>query len=109
MAAQVLPTKRPERRRMQNDSFTDFYEVLQVSPNAEAETINRTYRLLALRYHPDNKETGDSDAFKLLIQAFAPGPPVEQRLARIAVAGQHQNGRVAPRCVNVITRRQVDR
>ena len=54
---------------MGNDSFVDFYEVLQVSPNADAETIQRVYRFLALRYHPDNKETGDTEMFKLVIEA----------------------------------------
>lgn len=51
------------------DSFIDLYEVLQVSPNADAETIQRVYRHLAQRYHPDNKETGDEEAFKLLLAA----------------------------------------
>ena len=39
-------------------SFVDFHEVLQISPKADGETIQRVYRLLALRYHPDNRETG---------------------------------------------------
>lgn len=31
----------------------DFYEVLQVSPRAEAEVIRAAYRTLARKYHPD--------------------------------------------------------
>ena len=37
----------------------DYYDVLQVSPSAEPDTIHRVYRLLAQRFHPDNKETGN--------------------------------------------------
>lgn len=51
------------------ENFIDFYELLQISPNAEAETINRIYRMLAARYHPDNPETGDMEMFLLLKRA----------------------------------------
>jgi DnaJ-class molecular chaperone len=42
---------------MSDRDFVDFYEVLQVSASAEPETIHRVYRLLAQRWHPDNRET----------------------------------------------------
>lgn len=48
----------------------NFYEFLQISPNAEPETIQRVYRFLAGRYHPDNPETGDTDKFLFLKHAF---------------------------------------
>jgi DnaJ-class molecular chaperone len=48
----------------------DYYEVLQVSVNAEADTIHRIYRLLAQRYHPDNGETGNADKFHQVHEAF---------------------------------------
>jgi curved DNA-binding protein CbpA len=48
----------------------DCYEVLQLSPNADAETIARVYRLLAQRYHPDNTETGNSEMFVRLSEAY---------------------------------------
>ncbi len=47
----------------------DCYEVMQLSPNADAETISRVYRLLAFRYHPDNTETGNSEMFLRLSEA----------------------------------------
>jgi hypothetical protein len=47
----------------------DCYEVMQLSPNADAETISRVYRILASRYHPDNAETGDSEKFIRLCEA----------------------------------------
>ncbi len=48
----------------------DLYEVLQISPSAEPETIHRVYRLLAQRYHPDNRETGNTDKFRTLHDAY---------------------------------------
>lgn len=48
----------------------DCYELLQISPNAEPETIHRVYRLLAQRYHPDNLHTGDEGRFRELVQAY---------------------------------------
>ena len=48
----------------------DYYELLQISPNAEPETIHRVYRLLAQRYHPDNRETGDAQKFRQLHDAY---------------------------------------
>jgi len=48
----------------------NYYEFLQISPNAEYETIHRVYKFLAARYHPDNSDTGDVDKFSLLKQAY---------------------------------------
>jgi curved DNA-binding protein CbpA len=50
--------------------FVDYYEVLQLSPNANGETVERVYRLLAKRYHPDNQTSGDSEKFAELREAF---------------------------------------
>jgi curved DNA-binding protein CbpA len=48
----------------------DYYELLQISTNAEPETIHRVYRFLAARFHPDNAETGDASQFFVLKQAY---------------------------------------
>jgi curved DNA-binding protein CbpA len=48
----------------------DYYEVLQISPNAEPETVHRVYRLLAQRFHPDNQETGSEAHFRQLTEAY---------------------------------------
>jgi curved DNA-binding protein CbpA len=48
----------------------DYYEFLQISPSAEADTIHRVYRFLATRFHPDNRDTGDAERFFLLKQAY---------------------------------------
>ena len=53
-----------------SDVFVDLYEVLQISPSADLETIQRVYRLLALRHHPDNKETGNPREFELVLKAY---------------------------------------
>lgn len=55
---------------MQLGGFIDHYETLQISPNAEMETVHRVYRILAQRYHPDNRETGDTETFRLVSEAF---------------------------------------
>ncbi len=48
----------------------NHYEFLQISPNAEQDTIHRVYRFLAVRLHPDNPDTGDADKFFQLKQAY---------------------------------------
>ncbi len=50
--------------------WVDYYELMQISPNAEPGTIRRVFRMLASRYHPDNPETGDMDRFLLLGEAY---------------------------------------
>jgi curved DNA-binding protein CbpA len=53
-----------------SEQTPDYYEILQISSNAEPETIHRVYRLLAQRYHPDNRETGNDARFRELSQAY---------------------------------------
>lgn len=48
----------------------DYYEFLQISPNADRDTIHRVYRFLAARFHPDNPQSGDAARFSLLTQAY---------------------------------------
>ncbi len=48
----------------------DYYEFLQISPNADPDTIHRVYRFLAVRLHPDNPDTGVAEKFFLLKQAY---------------------------------------
>lgn len=51
--------------------FADYYELLQVSPRADGETIERVFRHLANRYHPDNRDSGDADRFSALVEAHS--------------------------------------
>jgi curved DNA-binding protein len=48
----------------------DYYEFLQISPNADFETIHRVYRFLAARFHPDNPDSGDPEKFYVLKTAY---------------------------------------
>ncbi len=48
----------------------NFYDLLQIHPRAEMETIHRVYRLFAARYHPDNHQTGDAERFRIIADAY---------------------------------------
>jgi len=50
-------------------SFVDYYELLQVSPNADEETIQRVFRHLAKKYHPDHQDSPDDEKFRRLVEA----------------------------------------
>eukprot|EP00510_Aplanochytrium_minuta_P004367 CAMPEP_0184020752 /NCGR_PEP_ID=MMETSP0954-20121128/9530_1 /TAXON_ID=627963 /ORGANISM="Aplanochytrium sp, Strain PBS07" /LENGTH=377 /DNA_ID=CAMNT_0026302661 /DNA_START=307 /DNA_END=1437 /DNA_ORIENTATION=+ len=50
----------------------DLYEVLQVERSAEASVIKKSYRKLALKFHPDkNSAPGADEAFKEINRAFS--------------------------------------
>ena len=87
---------------MPDEAAVDYYETLQISVNAEPETIHRVYRLLAQRYHPDNADTGNPTKFRQLNEAYRVlGDPGErarydavyerQRQARWRLAGMSAN------------------
>lgn len=56
---------------MSDSQSIDYYEALQISPNADADTVQRVFRLLAQRFHPDNAETGDASRFRALHEAYS--------------------------------------
>ena len=55
---------------MDGSAFVDYYDALQLSQNATAETIQQVHRLLAKRYHPDNQSTGRAEKFAELQEAY---------------------------------------
>ncbi|MCX6632204.1 MAG: J domain-containing protein [Candidatus Solibacter sp.] len=57
-----------ETEHMKPDS--DYYEVLQISRNADIETVHRVFRMMATRFHPDNPKTGDTETFLRLKRAY---------------------------------------
>ena len=64
---------------MQSSQLADYYEILQVSPRADRETIERVFRHLANRYHPDNHDSGDAEKFSQLVEAHTVLSDPEQR------------------------------
>jgi curved DNA-binding protein CbpA len=74
---------------MPANQAVDYYEILQISPNAEPETVHRVFRLLAQRYHPDNAETGSEAHFRQLSEAYQVLSDPEKR-ARYDVAHASQ-------------------
>jgi curved DNA-binding protein CbpA len=54
---------------MTASEFIDYYELLEISPNANFETIERIFRYFAQRYHPDNPQTGDRSRFDVIVEA----------------------------------------
>jgi hypothetical protein len=49
--------------------FNDYYDILQLSPNADGDTIGRIFRHLAKKYHPDATGGGDPERFRELVKA----------------------------------------
>ena len=66
---------------MAKRDFVDYYEILQVSPNAQLETIHRVYRILAQQLHPDNPDSGSETQFRLLSEAYRTLSDPERRAA----------------------------
>ena len=51
--------------------YKDYYAILGVAKSASQEEIQRAYRKLARKYHPDiNKEAGAEDTFKDIGEAY---------------------------------------
>lgn len=42
-----------ENNEPEKETFTDWYEILEVEPNASAQDIKKAYREMAKKYHPD--------------------------------------------------------
>ncbi|QCH14955.1 molecular chaperone DnaJ [Synechococcus sp. CB0101] len=51
--------------------MADYYDLLGVARDSDADTLKRAYRRLARQYHPDiNKEPGAEDKFKEIGRAY---------------------------------------
>jgi curved DNA-binding protein len=63
-----------------SDSAEDFYSILGVARTATAEEIQRAYRKLARRWHPDvNRAPDASERFKQIAEAYQVLSDPEQR------------------------------
>ena len=76
------------------DSDIDYYEVLQVSRRADTEAIHRVFHVLAQRYHPDNRETGDQEMFRQVVEAHAILTNPEKRAAYDVHLAEEDKGRL---------------
>ena len=54
---------------MSATDFVDYYELLQVSPSADEDTIQRVFRHLAKKFHPDHAQSPDEEKFRRLVEA----------------------------------------
>jgi curved DNA-binding protein CbpA len=54
----------------ESGAFVDYYEMLQLSPNADEDTIQRVFRHFAKKYHPDGSSQGDPERFNRLLDAY---------------------------------------
>ena len=66
---------------MNNNHNLDLYEILEISPNASQETIERMFRYFAQRYHPDRGSTGDVHRFRQIVEAYGTLREPESRAA----------------------------
>jgi len=55
---------------MSANEFVDFYELLQLSSNADTETIERIFRHLAKKLHPDHSDQTSNDQFIKIVEAY---------------------------------------
>jgi curved DNA-binding protein CbpA len=67
---QRIPARGSEAEAEAEAPEPDYYEVLQLGPHADTEAIHRVYKMMAARFHPDNRETGDIEEFLLLKTAY---------------------------------------
>ena len=74
-------------------AYTDYYEVLGVSRDADQDAIRRAYRKLARTYHPDlNSDSDAEDRFKELGEAYEvlSDPDKRERYDRLGANWRNQ-------------------
>ena len=63
------------------NGFQDYYEVLQLSQNVDPDTMMRVYHILVKRYHPDNQDTGNTEKFHQIAEAYKVLSDPDKRIA----------------------------
>ncbi len=53
-----------------SNKLVDFYEVLELSPNASPQTLERVFRFLAKQFHPDVAADGNAQRFTQIVEAY---------------------------------------
>lgn len=64
-----------------NVDFVNHYEILEVSSQASFETIERVFRFMAKRHHPDSSEDASLEKFKAIVEAYQTLVDPERRAA----------------------------
>jgi len=78
--------------KVEEEDEADHYEVLQLSRTADVDTIRRVFHVLAQRYHPDNRETGNQEKFRRVVDAHAVLSDPEKRAAHdVFLAGEDKS------------------
>ena len=65
---------------MNRSLFVDYYDLMQISPNADEEIIQQMFRFLAKKWHPDLQQN-ESERFRLLVEAHKILSDPEKRAA----------------------------
>jgi hypothetical protein len=95
--AQLMPemlTEESSQPSSRADDEPDYYQTLQVSRQADTDTIRRVFHILAQRYHPDNRETGNQEKFRQVVDAHAVLCDPEKRAAHDVVLAGEDKGRI---------------
>jgi curved DNA-binding protein len=74
-----MSQRRPERRQRQenrlgqimndNFEFVDYYDLLSISPTADAALVDQVFRHFAKLYHPDHSDNPDPERFHAIVEA----------------------------------------
>lgn len=80
---------------MSDQAAADLYELLELSPNASFETIERTFRFHAKRFHPDAGASGNTERFKQILSAYETLKDPAKRAAYDAIYQNQQSEKKA--------------
>ena len=73
--------------------YKDYYQILGVTRDTDAEEIKRAYRKLARKYHPDvSKEKNAEERFKEVSEAYEVLRDKEKRAAYDQLGRDYRNG-----------------
>ena len=76
---------------MSEKGFVDYYELLQLHQGADGETIERIFRHLAKKFHPDNTESANIERFEAIVEAHRTLSDPELRAGYDARYQEHWN------------------
>ena len=75
---------------MNDKDFVDYYEILELSSNANSATVERVFRYLAKKNHPDTSPSSDGAFFGKLVEAYETLRSPETRAAYDVVYEQQK-------------------